>query len=376
VHDLQLSKNGFGAFVRFKYWYDFELEKGDRPHGSSITAYQPNIPLGDAGLENNSKFAGVALLDAYVYGTFDIADVPVDVRIGRQVLSWGESTFIQGGMNSTNPFDVAALRRPGAELKEGILPVGMFYLNAGLTDNLSMEGFYQYEWEKTQIDNCGTLFSTADFAASGCDAVTVLAFTDQEAMEQGYYAERQADKDPDDAGQYGLAMRYYSPALNDTEFGLYYMNIHSRAPVINAIRTSIPGGTVFVNSGNESAGILSELNPAYLIEFPEDLKYYGFSFATNVASMALSGEITYKPDTPVQINGAEVLNGVLSEQPYFRYTERVTAVDYGGEVKGYDEFDITQMQITALQFFDRALGATRVTLIAEAGMVMTKDVED
>jgi hypothetical protein len=376
VHDIQLSKGDFGAFVRFKYWYDYALKKGDVDHGNSNNGYIPNTPLSDDGFENNTKFSGITLLDAYVYASFDLGEMPVDIRLGRQVVSWGESTFIQGGMNSSNPFDVAALRRPGADLKEGILPVGMLYANVGVSENLSIEGFYQYEWEKTQIDGCGTYFSGADFAATGCNYVSVGPLGDQAGLAGGFAAEREADVEPDDGGQYGLAARYYAEELNDTEFGLYYMNIHSRLPLINSLRTQIPGGEVFVNSGNDSAGILSELNPAYLIEFPEDLKYYGFSFATNVASMALSGEITYKPDTPVQINGAEVLNGVLSEKPYFRYTERVTAVDYGAEVKGYDEFDITQMQITALQFFDRALGATRVTLIAEAGMVMTDNVED
>ena len=151
VHDIQLSKGDFGAFVRFKYWYDYALEEGDVNHGNSGNAYVPNTPLSDEGFENNTKFSGATLLDAYVYASFDLGETPVDIRLGRQVVSWGESTFIQGGMNSSNPFDVAALRRPGADLKEGILPVGMLYGNVGLTENLSVEAFYQYEWEKTQI---------------------------------------------------------------------------------------------------------------------------------------------------------------------------------------------------------------------------------
>jgi len=382
VHDIQLSKENFGAFVRFKYWYDAALKDGDVLHGNVANGYQPNTPLSDAGFENNSKFSGAALLDAYLYGSFDINDIPVDVRLGRQVLSWGESTFIQGGMNSTNPFDVPALRRPGAELKEGILPVGMLYGNAGVTENLSIEGFYQYEWEKTQIDGCGTYFSAADFAASGCDQITVGPLPDQSAYQLGLTAKRQADAEPDDGGQYGLAMRYYSPELNDTEFGLYYMNIHSRVPMINAIRTSIPLATgeatpVFVpDYADPTGGALSALNPAYLIEFPEDQKYYGASFATNLSSVAVSGEVTYKPDSPIQINGPEVLNGTLSEQPFFRFSERVTSVGYGEMAKGYDEFDVTQMQITAIQFFEQTLGASRITFIAEAGLILTDGVED
>jgi hypothetical protein len=62
------------------------------------------------------------------------------VRLGKQVVSWGESTFIGGGINSINPIDVSAFRRPGAEIKEGLIPVNMFYVSQSLTENLSAEG--------------------------------------------------------------------------------------------------------------------------------------------------------------------------------------------------------------------------------------------
>ena len=397
VHDIQLSKGNFGAFVRFKYWYDYELEKGDVAHGNSNNGYIKNTPLSDDGFDNTSKFSGIALLDAYVYGSFDIADTPVDIRLGRQVVSWGESTFIQGGMNSSNPFDVPALRRPGATLKEGILPVGMLYANVGLTENLSVEGFYQYEWEKTQIDGCGTYFASGDYFATGCDYITVKA-NDKYSFDTGIYAEQQADLEPDDGGQYGLAARYYSEALNDTEFGVYYMNIHSRLPVLNAIRTAVPaaiyasGGPApvpveFPPNPNSSpiivpfatpgvGGALSPYNPAYNAEFPEDLKYYGVSFATNVGGTALSGEISYKPDTPIQINGPDLLNATLSESPLFVSSANITAAEYGSEVKGWGAFDVTQMQMTAIHFFENTLGASRVTFIGEVGVILTDDIED
>ncbi len=388
VHDIQLSKDDFGAFVRFKYWYDYALEKGDVNHGNSINGYTPNTPLSDDGFEDNTKFSGITLLDAYLYASFDLGETPVDIRLGRQVVSWGESTFIQGGMNSSNPFDVAALRRPGADLKEGILPVGMLYANAGITENLSIEGFYQYEWEKTQIDGCGTYFSGADFAASGCNFVSVGPFGDQAGLAAGLAAERKTDLEPDNGGQYGLAARYYAEALNDTEFGIYYMNIHSRLPLINTVRTRIPpayvtatgddiaNAPVFVPKSHPTAGGFAPFNPGYNIDFPEDLKFYGVSFATNVAGVALSGEVSYKPDTPVQISGPELLNGALSEAPFLRYTPRITAVEYGEVAKGWDEFDVTQLQMTAIQFFENTMGASRLTVIAEVGVILTDGVED
>jgi hypothetical protein len=388
-HDFQLSKDNYGFFARVKYWYDKELKDESRPHGHAPNGYTPGAPLNDDDFADFAKFSGFELMDAYFYTSFDVGQAPVEFRLGRQVISWGESTFIQGGLNSTNPFDVNALRRPGAELKEGLLPVGMAYINAGVTQNLTVEAFYQYEWEKTQIDGCGTYFSGADFAADGCFAVTI-AVPDQQALAGGFFADRRAndnnpdesrrgDGEPDDGGQYGFAFRYYAAELNDTEFGLYYMNLHSRLPLINAIRTGIPEnvGSVFIPSAlDPSGGALSSLNPSYRIVFPEDLQYFGASFATNLGGTAVSGEISYKPDTPIQINGPELLNGVLSESPLFPYTPRVLAAGRGEELNGYDEFDVTQMQVTALHFFERVLGASRLTVIGEAGVILTDGIED
>ena len=82
------------------------------------------------------------------------------------------STQILGsirGVNQINPVDVAAFRRPGAEIKEGLIPVNMFYVAQDLSDSLSMEAFYQLEWAKTVIDNCGTFYSSTDVAADGCN---------------------------------------------------------------------------------------------------------------------------------------------------------------------------------------------------------------
>lgn len=45
----------------------------------------------------------------------------------------------------------------------------MFYISQSLTDRLSMEAFYQLEWDQTVADNCGTFFAV-DVVQDGCDA--------------------------------------------------------------------------------------------------------------------------------------------------------------------------------------------------------------
>ena len=141
-----------------KYWYDFELKDEGRRFKD----------ISDSNRKEGAKSAGAQILDAFVYHNYAIADQPGTVRVGKQVVSWGESTFIQNSINSINPVDAAAFRRPGSEIKEALIPVNMFYVSQNLTDQLSMEAFYQLEWDQTILDNCGTFFASNDVAADGC----------------------------------------------------------------------------------------------------------------------------------------------------------------------------------------------------------------
>lgn len=423
--DFDINAGDFGFFARVKYWYDKELEDGNRPHGNSINGYVANQPLSDEGYSDFVKFSGIELMDAYAYYSFDAGDVPVDIRLGRQVVNWGESVFIQGGVNAINPIDVASLRRPGVELEEALLPVGMLYVQAGLTGDLSVEAFYQYEWEKFQIDGCGTLFSEQDFTADGCNWVTVGA-NDFASLQDGFAAKRRADIEPDDGGQYGVALRYYAEEI-DTELSFYAMNIHSRLPSLSLIRSSwiaTPAATPFVpwasvrdalavadivnafggdlaaasaatnipvetlGGAAASAGLFNALgantreavdalNPGYLAEFVEDLKVYGLSFATTLSGFSVSGELSFKPDTPVTLNGSYIVQAGLTENPVLPLvTQRLLSTAPGELMRGWDAFDQTQFQVNALKFYERVLGASRLTVIAEAAVTKLDGIKE
>jgi hypothetical protein len=404
VHDLELRKGDFGVFLRGKYWYDKELADGKRPHGNSANAYLPDQKLADSGFDDYAQASGIELLDAFIYGTFYVGEnqAPIDIRLGRQVASWGESTFIQNGINSINPIDVSAFRRPGAEIKEGLLPVAMATISIGLTDALSFDAFYQIEWEKTVIDGCGTYFSSADVAATGCNFVTLTnELPDQVQMlpTVALYIERLPDIEPSDSGQYGVSFRYFAEGLAGTEFGVYYMNYHSRVPYLGGFASSNPliplalyppellaaqqelfgspsslyGGSypfVYANPfrGFELPdGTVVSGNPQYFTEFPEDIELYGLSVATNLAGFAISGEVSYRPDFPVQINTTEILQGAAGYAPWSTALPRIIEVGLGQPAAGYDRLPVTQAQITFIRFFDQVLGASRLSFAAEIG---------
>ena len=113
------------------------------------------------------------MLDLYATGAFDVGGAALDLRLGRHVLNWGESTFIQNGINAINPFDVSRLRTPGSELREALLPVSMFSAAVAPTDTLSVEGFYQLAWEETEIDPVGSFFSVTDYVGPGATRAVI-----------------------------------------------------------------------------------------------------------------------------------------------------------------------------------------------------------
>ena len=361
VHDLDLNAGNFGFFTRVKYWYDDELANGNVPHGHAANGYEADAKLNTSGFQDLAQDKGFEFLDYYAYGSFDAGSMPVELRGGNMVLSWGESTFIQNGINVINPFDATALRKPGSEIKEALLPVGLIYTNVGLTPDLSVEAFYQYEWQRTILDECGTYWSSADPYGGGCDFLTATANApDAGQVDSIFSIDRASDDEASDSGQWGIAARYFVESLNATEFGLYYMNYHSRTPIFSAYNTDNNLGSPILNP---------TVNPRYFFEFPEDIKLYGLTFATNIGTWAWSGEASYRPDFPLQINSVDLLQalalGDIAE--WSPMLGRVNAAGEGAYVSGYDDVSYTQVQTTFIKFFEQVLGASRLSFAAELG---------
>jgi len=240
-HSLKFSYNNFGGVVSGKYWYDSALANNSVSHGHGATL--PNDgeggatsydnaagKLDDSGFNDLSKAQGAYLMDAFIYGEFELGEMPLDVRLGRQVVSWGESTFIPGALSKINPYDVNALRRPGAEIKDALLPVNMAYANIGLTEDVSAEAFYQLEYEATEIPACGTYFNTNDYASNGCNTLVAADGAVTVARADNGYVEAKDD------GQFGVALRFN---VGDTEIGAYAMNVHSRLPMISITKYGV-----------------------------------------------------------------------------------------------------------------------------------------
>jgi hypothetical protein len=137
-----------------------------------------------------------------------------------------------------------------------------------LTDDLDLEAYYQYKWEKTELFGVGSYFSITDFIDRG-------GYSDASG-----FVTRLKDDEPSDSGQYGVALRYSAAALNNTEFGLYYVRYHDKTPTLD---------------------FQSDLG-FYRARYFDNIDLYGVSFATVLGDTSLAGEVSYRDGQPVLVD--------------------------------------------------------------------------
>jgi hypothetical protein len=274
----------------------------------------------------------------------------------------------------------------------------------GLGNGISVEGFYQFEWQNSVVDGCGTYFLPVDASVGpktekACAAGFIQSLSPAQAAALSallhqtipagdaggfaagaYVPALLPAKEARNSGQYGLALRFPVAAL-DTEFGLYAMNYHSRAPVLSGIKGNSPFPLTTRLLG--AAGSQSSLQ----WEYPENVRLYGLSAATNVAGIAFGAEASYSPNFPVQISAGDLLGGLIyGSHPGALAVLGVTApiaalmnanrgplhsrlVDLanGSYFAGYDRLKKSQLQLNAAQFFNSVLAADSLSLVGEVG---------
>lgn len=435
VHELDINKGDWGVFLRGMYYYDFELMDGDRPWQNPISSQLAgNDGRSDICNDPRAKenaCTDVRLLDAFFYWDTYLGEKPFSLRIGDQVISWGESTFIQHGINTINPVDVGRARAPGAELKEVFIPVGTVFASLGLTDSFSVDAYYQYEFERSVLPVSGTYFGTNDFAGDGGHLNNIqLSFTRNPDIDQAFlidslnqigaamragadasvmgsallsHATKVAIRaegddfynDASDSGQYGVKFTYFSEALNNTEFSFYHLNYHSSRPLLSGISADYTGAAIGQDLGYLAANEITASNitdlqifPKAAAYFPEDIKLYGMSFNTSVGETSLAGEVSFRPDEPMQIDDVTLLYAAFPEQlaaaglrpdlaGISQYDSYIGSAPQPGDfIDGVIELDSLQIQLTASHLFGPVGFIDNLIVLGEVGYVEIQDMPD
>lgn len=332
--DLDIDWKNYGLVVSGTYQYDSEIADEDGIDPLSTGLITQTASNGRAGAWSNAAevHAGknFSLLDSYLYGALSLGGNPLDLRLGKQVINWGEGLFFLDGVSTQTPLNISKLTTPGTEFKQAFVGVNSIYGQLAVGNTGELSAYYQTEWRRSELPIAGTQFGVDPLYRGSSEPIdgslVALGFDALGATSDLSYAD--SERKPDDDGQWGIA--YRDVIASDYEYGLYYTRYHEKL----AFFESNFDATAFTNSGGNACSLTSLFCANQF--WPEDIDMFGISLATTVGQIALAGEIAYRPDRPlVDLNAGigafGAANGSLgvSERDTLNFT--INALWVGGQ---------------------------------------------
>jgi hypothetical protein len=297
--EIKFKHDNLGGMLRGSAFYD-SVYRGSNDNDSPATVNKTGPA--DEFVHDTRRLSGQnsRLLEAFVYGNWLLGgEHPLSVKLGRHAVVWGESMFWPNISQGQVPVDATKFNVPGTEAKEAYLPVGQLSASLGLTDALTVTGYYQYKWEKSRLNPVGDYFGS-DYFGPGAQffrlaAGPVSSLPDHSFTVANFTGELSAR----DSGQWGLGTRYQ---LSDTtELGLFHYRYHDR---VGALLFDFTGSTRY--SSVPRFGGLAGSAPYFQLAYFEDIKLTGLSLSTKIGdSVQLGGDLSYRDGAPVYLdNGA------------------------------------------------------------------------
>ncbi len=400
--EVQAKKDDFGFFIRATGFYDPITD-------SERTDFQPltRAAVRDVG-------ADLRLLDAYVFARPSIFGHPVDVRVGAQALNWGESTFIQFGINSITPLDVTALRTPGSELRNAFLPIPVVDLKTEIIPDVTLEAFWQPVWTRSKLEPDGSFFGNNDSLLDGGTYGNLRNdFADNAQSRYGVSLpagdvfgaslSRSLDRHPTGLDEFGFALRKTFTSLADTEIGLYFENYDSRTPfgsdrTGNSDISGIPGllgalpnplGPLLQGKKYYALNTYSA-TASFFADYPKSIHLLGMSWNfTGPDGIALQGELSSRINQPLQLSASDLalavslpaikqtaalspavaaaLNNALHNDPTIALIGNPES--FNSIIDGYKRYPVIQAQNTATKLFPAipSLYINQIAVVGEIG---------
>lgn len=287
LSELDVGYKNWGARISGAAWYDTVYNRRN-DNTSPATANAVSVPYNEFTKETRNLHGRKAeVLDAYVFGRFDLDGRQATVRLGRHTLLYGESLFFgaNGISGAQGPVDVIkAMSVPGSQVKEILRPVPQISTQIQLSPELSVGAYYQFRWEKLRLPGVGSYFSGLDIGGPGTER---LMFADNVLGSMTPAFSHGQDDKAKNSGQGGAQMRW-RPAGGDTEYGFYALNYHTKTPWVIA---NFADGT-------------------FRFGYPENIRLYGTSFSTTVGDAGVAGEFSVRNNNALTSQGATDYSGI------------------------------------------------------------------
>lgn len=281
LSELDVKYNDVGARISGAAWYDDVYNRTNDNPGFVGGAFPNQASVaGNEFTRTTRDLHGrkVEVLDAYVFGRFNLGDSRVLLRAGQHGLVWGESLFLGANAiaGAMAPVDVTKLISvPGTQFKEAIRPVPQISGQIQLTPSVTLGAYYQFRYEPNRLPAVGSYFSQNDLLVDGAERLL---------MGPAGAAVRNADATPKNSGQGGVQLRVRAW---DTDFGLYALRFHSKSPqfVSNLVNlTPLAAPTLLPGS--------------YYVAYHQGIKAFGASASRTFgnANVAVEASVRHNQD--------------------------------------------------------------------------------
>ena len=355
-------------------------------------------------------------LDAYLNKDFTWFDRSARLRVGWQVMSWGEDIFVLGGINSINAVDIRRYHVAGTQVKEILRPAPMISFSSDISSNVSTEAYWQWHWNGFQLDPPGTYFSSANpvgrgnpqalFIPTSSLNAGVLANPAGAALLSAGLIRLAPAGTAGDSGTTGLSVQQMKQGGGVTPGPMQQRLIKgftvpgnplSRLAATALVMAALNTGTIIPQASDSggrnqgqyglsfryrpewvdaSFGLYYErfnskipfitytvssayktdnpVSAAYKIEYPSGIQLFGMSYNTNVGDWALGGEVSWRPNDAVAIDTSVPSGNIPNSAPY-------ACVNGGGEAagkycRGWVDRAKLQVQQSFLQVFSPTEG--------------------
>jgi len=263
-------KKNYGFRVSGSAWDDFAYNDDVTGNPAYQAAGLGTAYAGNRFTSSASRYYthSAEFLDAFAFGRVDLGGAPLDVRVGRHNIYWGESLFtpIHGVSYSQGAVNfVKSLATPGSEAKELFLPRNQISALLRLNDTYSIAAQYALEWKPYRLPEGGTYLAATDYLFSGgtrISPITNAPFLGD--LDNGPFAK------PKNRGDWGLNAK---AATGFGTIGLYYRKFDDKVPQF-----------------------LSRANPTqYFSTYAKDVKLWGVSLSKLVSGgVSLGAEIVHR----------------------------------------------------------------------------------
>src|SRR5471032_3340928 len=257
---------------------------------------KPAIGLSDYASRYQKGPSG-EILDAFVFGRFELGDMPVNVKLGQHTLYWGESVLspIHGVNYGQSALDlIKGYSVPGSDAKELFLPRPAISAQFSPTSELSIAAQSFFSWKPARLPESGSFLGFYDYGFQGAESFNLSGLGLPSAMfgQSNPMVAANAQK----AAAAVLAAGGTAAAA--TAAG-QQAGAATAVAVGNATCKAAILGSAVVSNNCLFYPVALGGTSQYQLEYASNINVLGLSLSKSIAGISVGADLSYRQDMPL-----------------------------------------------------------------------------